>query len=194
VTVQAVADPLYIEGRAAVTVDELLALAISVMALVVGVLIAWRQHHPGPLRVLALVCLAGVMITTHSQWPARYYHDHFAGPVEVAMYWVVFTGFAHFCLTFPPASSVWRARWARVAFGVYATGYVAYTLVLALRSFGMFPAVHLELLDALWLPWLLAGLSLAALDMLRLLDEYNQRRAAQGGARCALASAWPPVT
>ena len=137
--VRPIAEPQVVAHPLVVKVVTLLGLATSIILLLMGTSVAWRQSDRPPMRALAFVTLAGSILGVQSYLPAGAFQDVATPFVTGWSFFLVFTGFVYFCLTYPPQQPHWNAAWVRGLFHLDAAAFAVYAIVLPLVVLGVLP-------------------------------------------------------
>ena len=166
VSVRPVARQVVLEHPGAFEVLWIITAATSTIALLMGLLVAWRLPETHPLRVFAFVQIVGSLNGHYNYWPSGFAQDWIA-PFLSAFHALVLTaGPLYFFLIYPPQRPHWRLRWVRVAF----IGYFVLTsiclLLTALEWSALLPSTwNASWFDSMYkfLSWVTSVASLIAL-------------------------------
>ena len=155
VVVHPIAEPRVLAHPLVVQVVTLLGLATSVILLLMGISVAWRQSDRPPMRALAFVTLAGSTLGMDAYLPAGAFQDVAPPFVRAWSFFFVFVGFVYFGLTYPPQHSHWKAAWVRGTFYAYAAAFALYATFLPLVVLGLLPWELRQLMRAsVYFQWL----------------------------------------
>ena len=116
VSLRPMPDPDVVARPMASRIDSTLTIFVQAMWLALGLLIAWRQPRPGPMRILAPFFMLSSLFELNAMWPSGWFSDHVAPFLIAFVQLADVGGFAYFCLRYPEERPPWRHPWVRVGF------------------------------------------------------------------------------
>ena len=123
-TLHPIPDPDVVARPVMNGIANVVGVVVPAMWLALGLVIAWRQPRPGPMRILVLVFILS-SLNVDSLWPSGWFSDRIAPWLIAFVNFADNLGFTYFCVRFPTERPPWRHRWVRVTFLVLVVAYAA---------------------------------------------------------------------